>query len=983
MDKDNCISRLAPVWLQRLFLCIVLLLASAHALSDAIDSIEIDERKTPAQIRVDFTFPMQYVNHAPESHGKKILIQLRPIRPGPELLDALQSGPQAISVPPSHVIPVRDAGYEQESADLGILTIRFRRPIDFSVQAGADRRHLIISATPAPPKATSPAPEPILVPPAPEPSTPATAPSPIPPPVAPATRAPEPVAPVAQPPEPVKPPPAVETQVKPPETRQHEAAVALPDSSIVQQDHRYVVNLESSTKPIVIPPLRNLVDAEQIVIYTSRFNLDGRNWNRLRVGFFASQSDAQIVLDTFKTKYPQAWIAVATDQEVADALAQIGTALPPPRAPQAQVVIPETESKLQLPDLSSTTKPIEWVKPPVVAPAVIPTTPSDTAAQQAETEAPTATPGAASPAPPGETTPAPETEAAVVTPPVTPAAPAPETPTPALAVPDIQPTRPEAPTDRIEALMEEARQAMARQDYSRAVQLYTKLLEFPDHPYRQDALEFLGVARERKGQLAHAIREYQRYLSLYPEGEGADRVRQRLAGLTTAKQRPKTGPRRTKVKTRDNPWEVYGGFSQFYLRNENTLDDDSDIVTQSAVSSDLDVTARKRSENYDIQSRFTGSYLHDFLNDGPGNESSVSSLYVDANDKVHGVGMRLGRQSRNTGGVLGRFDGLLLGYQLTDWLTINGVAGFPVVSTRDQVDTDKQLYGVSADLGTFANAWDFNAFFVEQEVHGILDRRAIGGEARYFDTTRSLLTFVDYDISYDSLNTLIFLGTWTLPDRTTMNATVDYRNSPILTTTNALQGQTVRDIDDLLDSLSEDQIRALAEDRTAEYTTVSLGASHPFSERFQLSGDVTVTNLSDSEASGGVEAIPGTGNEYIYNLQLIGSNVLKSGDIAIGGLRYSNLDTADIYSFSLNTRYPVNSKWRINPRVRVDYRENSRDESTQWIGVPSIRMDYRLSRRYRFELEGGGEWSSRKLPDLPNDEDTSSYFISAGYRIDF
>jgi hypothetical protein len=230
---------------------------------------------------------------------------------------------------------------------------------------------------------------------------------------------------------------------------------------------------------------------------------------------------------------------------------------------------------------------------------------------------------------------------------------------------------------------------------------------------------------------------------------------------------------------------------------------------------------------------------------------------------------------------------------------------------------------------------------------------------------------------------LIFLGTWTFPDRTTLNATVDYRNSPILTTTNALQGQTVRDIDELLESLSEDQIRALAEDRTAEYTTVSLGASHPFSERIQVSGDVTVTNLSDSEASGGVEAIPGTGNEYIYNLQLIGSDVIKSGDIAIGGLRYSNLDAADIYSFSLNTRYPVNSKWRINPRVRVDYRENSRDDSTQWIGVPSLRMDYRLSRRYRFELEGGAEWSSRKLPDLPNDEDTSSYFVSAGYRIDF
>lgn len=531
--------------------------------------------------------------------------------------------------------------------------------------------------------------------------------------------------------------------------------------------------------------------------------------------------------------------------------------------------------------------------------------------------------------------------------------------------------------------MEEARQAVARQDYSRAVQLYTKILEYPDHPHRQDALEFLGVARERKGQLAHAIREYQRYLSLYPEGEGADRVRQRLAGLTTATEKPRSGPRRSTDRSKDTPWEVYGGFSQFYLRNENTLDNDANIVTQSSVSSDLDVTARKRSENFDIQSRFTGSHLYDFLDDGPGDETSVSSLYFDARDRRHGLATRLGRQSRNTGGVLGRFDGLLLGYQISDWLTLNGVAGFPVLSTRDQVDTDKQLYGISADLGTFANAWDFNAFFIEQEVDGIVDRRAIGGEARYFDATRSLLTFVDYDISYDSLNTAIFLGTWTLPDKTTLNATVDYRNSPILTTSNALQGQTVRNIDDLLDSLTENQIRQLAEDRTAEYTTVSLGASHPFSERIQLSGDVTVTNLSGTDASAGIEALPGTGNEYIYNLQLIGSDLIKAGDIAIGGLRYSRLDTADIYSVSLNTRYPVNSVWRVNPRLRVDYRENERDESTQWVAVPSLRMDYRLSRRYRFEVEGGGEWSTRKLPDLPDDEDTSSYFINLGYRIDF
>jgi hypothetical protein len=376
--------------------------------------------------------------------------------------------------------------------------------------------------------------------------------------------------------------------------------------------------------------------------------------------------------------------------------------------------------------------------------------------------------------------------------------------------------------------MEEARKAISENNISHAIQLYTKVLRYPDNQYSRDALEFLGLARERNRQYAHAIREYQRYLELYPDGEGAARVKQRLAGLTTARQQPRKLGDTRKQAERSSPWDIYGGFSQFYRRDESSTDVGGDVVTQSSISNDLDITARKRADKYDFQSRFTGSYLRDFLNDGSGNNTSISSLYIDANQKQYGLSARLGRQSRNTGGVLGRFDGLLLGYQVNDWLAVNGVAGYPVFSTRDSLKTGRYLYGLSTDLGTFANAWDFEAFFIEQQNDGILDRRAIGGEARYFDPVRSLLSFVDYDISYDSLNTLIFLGTWTFPDRTTINASLDYRNSPILTTTSALQSQSLPTLDDLLDTLTEDQIRQLAEDRTADVTTVTLGASHPF-----------------------------------------------------------------------------------------------------------------------------------------------------------
>jgi len=552
----------------------------------------------------------------------------------------------------------------------------------------------------------------------------------------------------------------------------------------------------------------------------------------------------------------------------------------------------------------------------------------------------------------------------------------------------LAPTRPPVPEDQIQALMEEARQAVARSDYARAIQLYTKVLEYPANDHSQDALEFLGVAREKNGQNAHAIKLYQEYLAQYPDGEGHDRVKQRLDGLTTLAQdvQPRlAGGQPRVVKT---PWDIYGGLSLYYRRDEDTSDGVQDPVTQSSLSNDIDITARRRTDASDVQTRFTGSYLHDFLDNGS-DLTSVSSMYVEALDKSHGISMKLGRQSHNRDGVLGRLDGMVLGYKANDWLKLNTIAGFPVQSTRDQLKTDRYLYGVSADFGPIGKAWDFNAFIVEQRADGLLDRRAIGGEARYFERNRSLLAFLDYDISYASLNTFIFLGTWRLEDNTTINASLDYRNSPILTTTNALQGQPVRKLSDLNDLFSENQIRQLAEDRTAKSTSATLGASHPFSEKFQLDGDVTVSKLSDSKDSGDLNgdtindgiATPGTGYEFFYNAQFIGSSLIKSGDISILGLRYSDTQSANTTTLSINTRYPITTNFRVNPRARVDYRVNSRDNSTQWIYSPEFRTDYRWRKNHHFEAELGGEWSNRDLPT--GTDKTSSYFFTFGYRLDF
>jgi len=369
------------------------------------------------------------------------------------------------------------------------------------------------------------------------------------------------------------------------------------------------------------------------------------------------------------------------------------------------------------------------------------------------------------------------------------------------------------------------------------------------------------------------------------------------------------------------------------------------------------------------------------LSNGPGDETRLHAAYMDVIDLQSRISTRLGRQSRTTGGVLGRFDGLLATYPLSRRTRVDFVAGFPVErSTSQGIDTDRWFYGLAFNAGTFFEAVDLQAFFIEQQVDGLVDRRAVGGELRYFRDRQSLLTLVDYDVLYEELNKVLVLSNVTFPDDTNVNLTVDYGQSPVLTTTNALQGQVVTTIYDLRSLFSEQEIRDLARDRTPTSRAVSLGVSRPVRDDLTVAVDTTVSNVSATPASGGVAATPATGNEYAVSTQLIGEGILFAADTTILGLRYSNGQTLDIVSLTADNRYP-SGRWRLNPRLRLDYRDNKTDNSTQWSVLPTVRVNLLASRHLRFEAEAGGEWSP---PPLTTDtQNPSGYFVTAGYRLDF
>jgi hypothetical protein len=558
-----------------------------------------------------------------------------------------------------------------------------------------------------------------------------------------------------------------------------------------------------------------------------------------------------------------------------------------------------------------------------------------------------------------------------------------KTPTPGLVAP-VQaqpPTRPLPSASVLETQWVDARSAFDKADYPSAVRLLTRLIEYPEHPHRADAQELLGLSRERSGQLAHAKAEYQEYLHRYPEGPAAARVGQRLAALATLDSRP-----RIESVARDQggmEWTSFGGWSQDYRRDSTSFQStgfSTDFLSQSMVTTNGDFSLRGRGERFDVQTRINGGYMYDMLPDGPGDQTRVSIAYADLADRKYGISARLGRQSRHTGGVLGTFDGLYLGWQALPRLKLNLMSGFPVESTRKPFSTDRQFVSLSANWQSWIEGLEISPFLVNQTYDGLGDRQAVGGELRWYAPGRTVVGLVDYDIDYSSLNMALLLGTFELPGRWTVTGTLDHRNSPFLTTRNALAGQPVQSLAELVSLFGGAGVRELAADRTAEADTVSLGVSHPLGTRFQWTVDLTGTQMSGMPASGGVPEIPGTGIDMSFGAQLIGTSLISAGDMSIFGLRRYQGSTSTSTSLSVSSRFPLRKGFRVAPRLRLDQREYLRDGSTQWLASPSFRLDWHW-KQTTVEFEAGGEFASRDRQF--DQEQTSRYWLSLGYRVGF
>jgi len=547
-------------------------------------------------------------------------------------------------------------------------------------------------------------------------------------------------------------------------------------------------------------------------------------------------------------------------------------------------------------------------------------------------------------------------------------------------------------------MLNAARWALSTDDLDTAIRLYGKILRMPRNDQQALAQEFLGVARMRKGQLAQARLAWKQYLLNYPEGEGALRVEQRLQGLYTAQLNPLQQKDKPGMMAKNNQkpsnWKVVSGLSQYIREDSVYLEAEDESTTQvHYLLTDINTRATHKGENWITQMQFSGGYSYDFLDDGPGNRSRVSTAYIDLKQADGPMFTRLGRQSRTFSGLFGRFDGALFGYDINDKLTAKVVAGYPVQSSSDvTLDTDRNFYGVALDLNELLKNWKLSAYMIQQNNQSYEDRQAVGLESRYTSKNGTLYGKVDYDYLFKELNSLTLVANWRIFNKTQLRFSVDHRASPFFTLNNAILGQQVDDIQQFIDltGYTQEQLQVLAADRTAKLTYANMGITYPISSKLQAGFDISLSNLTGTPT---LEAIPGspntfglemvedTGNEFTYAFQLFGSSWLVENDSSTISFRHFDGQLQSRETMDLSWRFPLTRKLRINPRIKFDSRNIFKTDITQTTWRASIKTNYRWTRKTRFEFETGYE----QVDDDQFDSLTkrSSFFYNIGYRTEF
>ena len=543
-------------------------------------------------------------------------------------------------------------------------------------------------------------------------------------------------------------------------------------------------------------------------------------------------------------------------------------------------------------------------------------------------------------------------------------------------------------------LIGSARYALQNDRPEAAIESLNKLLNLPPNQQSQPAQKLIGEAWEKNGEFDKARVEYELYLKLYPNATDIKQVKDHLAQLPTKGTAKPVQAAVVKLKLAEEKMTVYGGFSQYYYNGVSHTDSLAingatstasafTIKDQSQLLSMLDMTGRKRTETTDTRMVFRDNANANFL---PGQRSynRLDSAYIEQNARDHSYMYRLGRQTGTGGGAPGRFDGAMAGYSFNLVWRVNGVIGKPVEFSSGGLgaSSKKDFVGISVDLTRLTEQWSSSSYLIQQRVDGIVDRRAVGVDARYFDAQRNFMGLLEYDTLFKEINLAMLQGNWMAEGNNNYNLLVDHRRSPPLQLTNALIGQPIQSVAALLQSgMSMNTIRADASALSPVSNMFAIGLNRPYTSRIRLGGDFRVSNMSGTGAtSTGQPATNGSGNTYSYSVQATGNNLLLENDYGVVNATYTSSRTYSGQSVAFTQVETFRQNWRVDVLL-LFYSQTDMAGTHQTQIRPSLKLNYHLNDSVNLEGEGGVE-QIHTSSAIQDDKTRRKYFY-VGYRWDF
>ncbi|GAA5181710.1 hypothetical protein GCM10025771_29260 [Niveibacterium umoris] len=659
----------------------------------------------------------------------------------------------------------------------------------------------------------------------------------------------------------------------------------------------------------------------------------------------------------------------------------------------------------------------------VVAATTVAPPPAATAAPK-----PASRPAAAAPPAPATTKPAP----------VAPASPAPAAqtaPAPAAAAspaPQQQDPQSDEPAQvspqDIETLAQEqfakAQGAISNRQWGVAVAALNRVLSLPANKHTEESQALIGNVREQSGDPGKARAEYQLYLKLYPQGPHAADVQARLAALSSnapvVAGRSASGaaataaaigaagaaassnaaetppPRSASRPPRPTEWTTSASLAQSWYRGKSHIEtttppppgeltfakDTLSLVDQDALISNASFTTRRRDETSDTRFVLRDTDQRNFLSSSK-SYNRLYAAYAERTDRQAGYFVRAGRQTATGGGVLERFDGLLAGYNLNKSFRVDAVAGSTV---EYYVPYRKSFAGINLSLLSEMGRPSVNGYFLRQTLDGAVNREAVGTELRYFDEHTNVYGTIDYDVAFGKLNIAMLQANYQGENGNSFYLIADRRQSPPLGLTNALIGDPTNTVGSLIAQFGEEEVRRQAAALTAMSTMVSVGLTRQIAERWQLGGDYRLASIGSTETVGLIPAQPGTGNNHVFTIQAIGSNLWFDNAVGVINGSYILAPTFDGVALNLNYVVPIGETWRFDGSLRYYGQKDDSGERQRRL-APVLKASYRWKNSISnwndyisLEAEGGLERVHAEGP--LRTEDSNRYYFFVGYRWD-